>query len=200
VITLDRVVPTALTMDELAPNLASLGKWPLWHYNVIEVRRVSTTEDESPPLPKPEDGSAPKFGTVEPGALLRYTVDPKGQTWKRFFIYAEVTEYVPGQRIVMRVRRDSKGRLLKMLRNLEWRFEFTPADGAAVNSPDAVPVHSLIHGEVRGETANWRGRIFAGIARRILLHQALYADLQELSYLKEGVPRPPRHERNAPLN
>lgn len=198
----ERSVPSSLSPQELDANLRSFSRWPLWHYDVIEVRAVESLDDVSAPVVLPEpapdaSGALPLPRVADPadlplgsGRWIRFTVEPKGHSWKRFFLYAEVLRYTPARELRLRLVRDSKGRIPKMLSDLEW--------GVSVRTPEEAGMEttserrSVLHGELRARTASWKARLFVAFAERILMHQVFYANLQELSYMKEGIQRPPR--------
>ncbi len=206
---LERVVPTALTPAEVELNLAHLSRWALWHYDVIEVRSVDSLEDRvpavvaAPPTPGP-DGELPLPALaprpdlpLAPGRLVRFAVEPKGHAWKRFFLYAEVTRHEPGRELRLRLVHDTQGKLARVIRGLEWGVRIVTPEASGLR-PEQLstfsgrPAAAVLIGSVEARTASWRGRLFAGIAGRILMHQVLYANFEELGYLKQGLPRPPR--------
>ena len=137
--------------------------WPKWHYMMADVKLTDLTGMEY----------SMRDQVLMKGSLVKYTVEPKQQKWKQFQLFATVTQYEPQKRVGFILTKDSTGRITKLFDHLEWHLEFIPeANGG-----------TLIRGTAMGHTANWRARLFARIAEKILMNQVFYVDMEKLAHI-----------------
>lgn len=168
-ITFSRDIPSTLNGATIDRSVQTLQNWPNWFYSLAQARLTNPAQIEMP--------NTEQF--IRTGSWVRLSIDPKKGKWKKFDLVIEILEYVPGERVRMRVLEDSKARLTGLFDSLEWKVEWKP-QGAGV----------LLHGEAVGHTAHWRSRLFGRIAQRILMNQVFYPDLFKLAELSQPVFRP----------
>ena len=80
-----REVHSEATPATLDKAMYAIVNWPNWHYMTTEVKLIDATGMEY----------SMKDQTLMQGALVKFTVDPKKQKWKRFQLFATVKKYVP---------------------------------------------------------------------------------------------------------
>jgi hypothetical protein len=157
-----REVPVQISRSTLNETLNSLPLWKKWFFTMSGVERV---DRQGHPLP-------PREQVLAPGAIVAFHVDPKKGKSRRFELLTEITEFVPGQSVTIRVLEDSHGKLTHLFDRIEWRIQ--------VLEPDAT--HPLrVAGTETAHTAHWRARLFSKISGRTLLNQLFYPDLITLS-------------------
>lgn len=157
---LTREVPSTLDLKTLSHALHDLAKWPSWFFSLKEAKIVD---------PQGLDLAADQqFPWV--GALIRFKIEPPKKQWKRFEIFLEVTDYVPGKLLVLKLHSDSTNQLTQLFDNFTWKIEFIQEQ------------HSLlIRGSVSATAKHWRSKLFGAIASRILLNQVFYPNLTRLA-------------------
>ena len=119
------------------------------------------------------------------GALVRLEIQPhRGERRGSFELLLQITDYVPAKLVSMRLASDNTGRISKLFDHLEWKIELlagTP-DG---RSPAAI------RGTETAHTRNWRARLLAGLAERILMNQLFYPDVMALGQFTQPLPPNP---------
>jgi len=167
-----REVPTTIPLPQLQKAMGATINWPEWHFNTRQVQAIDLTGLAYPA----------KAQWIESGTLLIFSMEPPKKEWKRFLIRARIDEYVPGSRLRLSFIEETKGRIQKLLSDLNWTLEILP---------DPATGHHLIRGTVRASTLSARARIFGRLAPRILMNQVFYPDLEKLARLefpKDAVP------------
>lgn len=163
-----RVVPSDSNSERIMRFMSSVTRWPQWFYSLNQVRI------------KPGKHST----EIEKGSIIVLDMDPHKGSKKRFQLTAEVTQYLPGRSLGLKILQDSSGRLTRLFDHLEWNIEIRDQGKG-----------SLISGTVIAHTHHWRSRLFGQIAEKILLNQTFYPDLVKLAELKHpfstDVPPPP---------
>jgi hypothetical protein len=113
--------------------------------------------------------------TVEKGALIRLEVRPrKGERRGSFDLLIEVTDFVPEQRVAMRLVQDGSQRIEKVVERLEWLIELKPG---------------VIRGSASAHTRHWRSRLFGAISGRVFMNQLFYPNVMALGLFTQ--PRQP---------
>jgi hypothetical protein len=158
----DRKVPTELPQATLEDGMHYLANWPMWFHMVAGVQRLGP---DGQPLP-------PSGQVAEQGASIRLIVEPRSQSWRRFVLDFDLTEYVRGRKLVLKLRSDPGRKITHLLDGLEWSVELTRESGQL-----------LLEGHASARTRSMRGRFFARAAPRILMNQVYYPDLIALSGL-----------------
>lgn len=175
-VTFERTVPSAVPIETLAKALDSVLAWPQWHHITTDARRMDGTGN---PLPLTEQ-------SVVPGAIVRFTLEPRQRTDLRFDITGRVLEHVPGRKVRVQFVSETKPQVAKLFDSMEWTIELTPGTdaGAPGLSKDQALQGTTIHGTLIAHTATWRARLFSRIAHRILMNQVFYPNLTALAELK----------------
>jgi hypothetical protein len=158
----EREVPSDLSLVQLQPALDNVQNWPNWFFSVSGAILLDKT------------GAPVADGRIRSGELVKLTIDPKGNRRRRFELELSVIEYVPGQRIRMKVLSDSSGKLTRFFNPLEWSVELARA-------PSASGSVTLIRGEAVGRTKHWRSRLFGHVSPKTLMYQVYYPDLMGLA-------------------
>jgi hypothetical protein len=159
-----REVPSQLSVDYLSQVLAQVQKWPLWFYSASRADEVNFRGD---PYPR-------KDQALEVKGLIRMAFDPHKGESRKFELTYEVMEYIPKQRVRIRVISDSKGKLTHLFEDLEWTFELVPQGSG-----------TLIRGTETARTASWRARLFSRLVPSIFLNQVFYPDLMILAKIND---------------
>ncbi len=158
----DRTVPITVSVHVIERALGEIPFWQRWFHGVGKVERIDMFER---PMAGPEQ-------TPEKGALIRFLVDPKKGPSRRFFILAEVTEYIPHQKIGLRLKDDRSGKLSRLFSQVNWNLEIIPAEGKRP---------ALLHGSAVARTHTFRARFWGRLAERILMNQVYLPDLITLA-------------------
>lgn len=162
-----REVPSAFEPDRVDRNLSALSRWPAWFHSL---KRASLLKES------PTGG----FGM---GSHLLLEIDPKKAMKKGFNLEFEVSEYVPGRKLGLKLIQDSSHRLTDIFEPLEWTIEILPPPVGL--KPGKREVKSVLVGSVQTQTRNWRGRLFGKLAEKILLNQTFYPDMVKLAELRQ---------------
>jgi len=176
-VTFVREVPTSVAPEKVGLALHWILSWPQWHHMTTDVKRL---DGMGTPLPL-------SLQSAQIGAIVEFTLDPREQKQRRFFIQAEVTEYVPNQHISLKLIKESSGKLQAMFQDMSWKIEILPGTphGAPGLGKQATEAGTLVRGTLTATTQNWRARLFSRIAERILMHQVFYPNVTKLAELKE---------------
>jgi hypothetical protein len=172
-----REVPTSLSPEKVGLALHWILSWPQWHHMTTEARRL--------------DGSMRPYPlatqSAQTGALVEFVVEPREQKQRRFIIQAEIEDYVPNQKLSLRLLSESSGKLQAQFQNLRWTIEIVSGTphGAPGLGKQPTENGTLIRGTLTAETRSWRSRLFSRVAERILLNQIFYPNLTALAELKE---------------
>lgn len=125
----------------------------------------------------------PTEGVPAVGSKIRLFMEPPGKEWKRYELEIQIEEYVPGKKFKARLLSDSSGKITRLFENVEWTLEFLP--------------DSLV-GTLQARTRHWKARVFSSFARKILMNQIYYVNLEKFAGFKESfnpdqieVPSPP---------
>ena len=154
----DRVVPLTTSPDVLKRALHEVPLWARWFHTMGKVERVDITES---PMAVPDQ-------TPEKGALIRFLIDPKKGDHRKFFLFAEVIDYVPEKKLSLRLRDDRSGKLHKLFNQVIWELEVIPAEGK-------LPVR--LHGSARATSNSFRARFWGRSAEKVLMNQVYFIDL-----------------------
>jgi hypothetical protein len=156
-----REIPSKLSVTYLGKVLGDIQSWPTWFHSAVQADQVDFSET---PYPIADQ-------KVVAGARIRLALDvhrPHGKS----NLFLGVLQYVPAQRLSLRVLKDSKSSLTHLFEPLDWTLELTPVPGT-----QGKPESSLIKGTVKARTHSWRARVFGKIAAKALLNQVFYPDL-----------------------
>jgi hypothetical protein len=161
-----REVPSSLSPTRLDRNISTVARWPQWFFALKKVhmgQSETATTAQGNPLQK-----------VQKGYILTLDIDSKKGLKKKYSLTAQVTQYIPGKRLDMKILDDTSGKLTRLFDHIEWSIELKPKDKG-----------SLIRGEMHARTRHWRSRLFGQIAEKILMNQLFYPDLLKLAELKQ---------------
>src|SRR5262249_8511249 len=112
---------------------------------------------------------------IQQGSVVRMDFVPPQQNWKKFELVTEIAQFIPNKELKVRLRLDQRGKITALFSELSWKIELEPrADG-----------HTLVRGSITGHTASARARILAGLAKRILMNQVFYVDIQKLAEITQ---------------
>ena len=90
VLSFEREVPTKSRPDPFERLMSSVTRWPQWFYSLSKAKIINA------------DGSS----TLEKGSSIVLDIDPKKGARKRFQLTAEVTQYLPGQKLGLKITQD----------------------------------------------------------------------------------------------
>lgn len=161
---MEREVASPLPAAQLGAKLADLPRWRDWHYRMREARMAAGQAAGAP---------------LAPGSKVELVFLPKGLGREDYVISARVSRWEPGKAIGLELENDSRGRLTRVFSRLAWTLEIRP-EGAG----------SAVRATVEARTSSWQARLYGVLAPRVILNQALYANLEELA----GVQAPFRVE------
>jgi hypothetical protein len=172
----EREVPSAVAPQTLGQALDSVLAWSQWHHITVDARRLDSFGN---PLPLTEQN-------VVPGAIVKFTVEPKQRPERRFELVGRVKAHEPGKKVHVEFVSETKPQVAKLFDRLEWEIELTPGTphGAPQLPPDQAASGTTIRGKMTAHTATWRARLFAKVAKRILMNQVFYPNLTALAELR----------------
>jgi hypothetical protein len=175
-VTFKRTVPSAVPIETLSKAIDSVLAWPQWHHITTDARRMDATGS---PLPLTEQA-------VVPGALVRFTLEPRQRPDLRFDITGRILEHVPGRRVRVQFVSETKPQVAKLFDSMEWTVELIAGTdtGAPGLAKDQSSQGTTIQGTLIAHTSTWRARLFSRIAHRILMNQVFYPNLTALAELK----------------
>ena len=175
-VTFSREVPSALPIETLGKSLDTVLAWPQWHHITVDARRMDAMNQ---PLPLNEQD-------VTPGAVVRFTLEPRQRPDRRFDIIGQITEHVPGRKVSVKFLRETKPQVAKLFDSMEWTIELSPGTetGAPGLPRDSSTQGTTVRGTLKAHTSSWRARLFSRIAHRILMNQVFYPNLPALAELK----------------
>ncbi len=162
-----REVPSSVEPSRLARNLESTHRWPQWFHS-LESAQIKTSQPES------LNGKFENFSEIRKGSRVLLHFDPKKALKAPFDLTAEISEYIPGKKLSLKIIEDSTHRLTRILDQIEWSVEILPG-----------PKGSLIRGTATAHTLHWRSRLFGRLSQRILMNQIYYPDLMKLAELTQ---------------
>ena len=153
-----REVPSKQSITELSQALSDPSNWPVF---TQALKSVKVQDTKSP---------------FKVGSVITYEIEPVQKEWKRFTLNVEVLHW-DGVNLHLKVLEDSKQKLAKIFKTLEWKLKLLPA------SPDdqKLGYQSRVYGEAVAFTKSWRSRLFGKLSPRILMHQVYYFDLMKLA-------------------
>lgn len=165
-----REVPSKDSPELLGAVIDTVPQWIQWFHQAEDAKAI--------------DAAGRPYSLrdqhVQKGSLVRLYLDPHRGPWGHFQILLTVEEYVPNRLIRLRVLEDSKGKLTKLFKNIEWTVELVPSGTG-----------TLIRGDATAETAHWRARVFGRLMERVVMNQVFFPDLLRLSDLtREAVTNP----------
>lgn len=171
-----RDVPTDLSPSRLDRNISAITRWPQWFFNLEKVTMDHPTPSTQLTKSHPVSHliTALDHQMIQKGSKVIFHIDPHKGLHNQFDLTAEVTEYIPGQTVGMKILKDSSGRLNRLFDSLSWKIEILPESHG-----------SLIRGIATAHTSHWRSRLFGRIAGRVLMNQVFYPDLVKLAELKQ---------------
>lgn len=161
-LTFYRVVPSEIQVDRLERNILATTRWPQWFHALEKVTFLPATQT-----------------TLALGCILNLRIDSHKAFKKPFDLEFEVTEFDPSHKIVLKLLKDSSGKLTRLFDRLEWRLEWEPEPSK--NSR----YKSRVTGVVTAHTQHWKGRFFGRISEKILMNQVFYPDLVKLVELRQ---------------
>jgi hypothetical protein len=170
-----REVKSELPAATISKSVHHIINWPKWHHMATDAKSYDI---RGFPI-------SPYEHELARGEEIELTIIPKGQTWKTFTMVLKVLDYKPGQFIELAMIRESTGKIMKLLSQMRWRIEWV------AESEKSTRIRAV----VQARTASWRSRLFDKIARRMMMNQVFWVDLNalaELSEPKDATP-PPQH-------
>jgi len=172
----EREVPSAVSPETLGQALDTVLAWSQWHHITVDARRIDALGNA---LPLTEQ-------TVVPGALVKFTVEPKQRPERRFELVGRVKAHEKSQKVQVEFISETKPQVAKLFDRLEWQVELIPGTsfGAPQLPKDQAGSGTTIRGKMIAHTSTWRARLFAKIAKRILMNQVFYPNLTALAELK----------------
>lgn len=168
-LTLLRVFPSDNSPELLGKMLDSLHTWPAWHHDVEKVEVTDVTGE----------AASIKDQFLGLGVPLRFTLEPKQQSWRKYTIETKVIAYDPGHSVQLELVHDSTGKMEKLFKNYQWRIEILP--------PESGKTGARVQGQAFATTRSWRGRVLGALAEKILMYQSYYPDLLQLVKLTPEV-------------
>lgn len=150
-----REVNSVLSPERLENHIIALNRWPQWFHSLNDAFFVQ--------------GSV-----LQKGSVIQLNIDPHKGPSKKFYLLAEVIDYIPFSVLSLRITYDSSHRLTQLFQNLEWHL-FSEKNSRG----------SILKGKVHAVTNNWRARLFGRMANHILLNQVFYFDVLSLSELNQ---------------
>ena len=173
----EREVPSPVPIETLGQALDSVLAWSQWHHITVDARRMDGMGN---PLPL-------NMQDVTQGAIVRFTIEPRQRSDRRFELTGRVTAYEKGKRVHVEFVSETKPQVVKLFDRLEWEIELIPGTphGAPELSSDQAAQGTTVRGKLWAHTSTWRARLFARIAKRILMNQVFYPNLTALAELKK---------------
>jgi hypothetical protein len=168
-LTFVRDVPTNLTPEYLDKVINEIPHWPNWFYFGAKANQL---DFRGMPYPLQDQNLAR-------GAVIEMLFDPHRLERDRFTLKYQVLEYIPHQKMTIRVVFDSKKALTKLFDRIDWTIEFLPNPRAK----DAGQ-GTLIRGTEIVHTSHWRSRLFGRLFPSIFLNQIFYPNLLTLADIK----------------
>ena len=156
-----RDVPTKLSPEYLDKVLQEIPKWPNWFYFGEKANQVDFRG-----MPYPLNDQK-----LVQGAMIQMLFNPHRRVSDRFTLNYRVLEYIPHQKMTIRVEFDSKEHLTKLFDRLEWTIEFLPNPRGG----------TMVRGTELAHTANWRARLFGKLVPSILMNQIFYPNTMVLA-------------------
>ena len=166
-----RDVPSKLPISDLEPALRDMRQWPVYFHDLKKAEIVSGA-----------NASVPAFEVPGVGAEILFEMEPRGKEWKRYTVRGKVIAFVPGRRVRLALMEESTGKTTRLLDHLEWEFSILPAEGRWKDKNYL----SVIHGEARADTKNFRSRFLGRFADRGLMNQIYWIDLVRLANFIEN--------------
>jgi hypothetical protein len=155
-----REIPSSLDPERLDRNISAVSRWPQWFFSTAEVQLLNSEGKTDQKLQK--------------GSIVQLKIDPRKGERKRFLLTAEVTDYIPAQRLTLKILKDSTGRLNRLFDDMHWNIELVSRKQG-----------SLIRGTITARTHHWRARLFGQMSEKILMNQIFYPNLIKLAELKQ---------------
>jgi len=163
-LTFVRDVPTKLTPDYLDKVIREVPRWPDWFYLGSKANQI---DFRGMPYPLQDQ-------RLVQGGMIEMLFDPHRLERDRFTLKYQVLDYVPRQKMTIRVVFDSKEALTKLFDRIDWTIEFLP-------NPYGGEEKTMIRGIETVHTAHWRARLFGKLVPSIFLNQIFYPNLLTLS-------------------
>jgi hypothetical protein len=150
-----RVIPSAMEVTRIERNLGATSRWPQWFHSLQKVTPVSNQ-------------------AIQPGSVFELQILPHRGGSKPFVLTMEVTDYIPAQKLSLKLIHDSSSKLTRLFDQLNWEIQILPD-----------PQGSRIIGSAVAHTKTWRARLFGRISEKILMNQIFYPDLIRLAELRQ---------------
>ena len=138
--TLNSDRPTA----DLLHDFNQLENWPIWHHYVKKAE-----------------------GKLATGSELKFTVVPKGYSWRLYVLTTQVEAFEPGKSVALVLKEDGSGKLSRQFSDLKWSLSI--GDRTLGLTPVTVKISAM--------TQSARARFFCRLDSKLLLSQALLPDV-----------------------